>query len=78
MHNIVINYLRKTRMSNWHEPLIFTLALLAFVLGMSSMIMGFLPQPAGKDALKARVEYGFFGVSGLVLFVLFVYAMSNS
>ncbi len=63
-------------MSNWYEPILFGFALISFVLGISSIIMSFLPQPAGKNIMQAKIEYGFFGVSGLALFVLFVYGLS--
>ena len=63
-------------MGNWNDAILFGFALIAFVLGLSSIIMGFLPQPSAHGAMKNRIEYGFFGVSGIVLFILFVYALS--
>lgn len=63
-------------MSNWYEPILFGFALITFVLGISSIIMSVLPQPAGKNVMQAKVEYGFFGASGLALFALFVYGLS--
>lgn len=63
-------------MGNWSEAILFGCALVAFVLSVSSIIMGFLPQSSSESVMKARVEYGFFGVSGLVLFALFVYALT--
>lgn len=65
-------------MSNWHEPLIFVMALIAFVMGMSSLIMGLLPQPAGQNVMKNKVEYSFFGVSGLVVCLVFSYALATA
>ncbi|MDU0353186.1 hypothetical protein RS130_03885 [Paraglaciecola aquimarina] len=62
-------------MSNWYEPILFGLALITFVLGLTSVIMGALPQPADKDTMQTKIEYGFFGVSGLVLFAVFLYAL---
>jgi len=63
-------------MSNWGDAILFGFALVAFVLGMSSIIMGFIHKPAdAADLLQQRVEYGFFGVAGLVLFILFSYAL---
>lgn len=63
-------------MSNWGEAVIFGFALVAFVLGLSSIIMGFIHKPADAETLlQQRVEYGFFGVTGLVLFILFSYAL---
>ncbi len=65
-------------MSNWHEPLLFTFALITFVMGISSIIMSLFPQPANANPLQTKVEYGFFGVSGLALFAVFVYALCNA
>lgn len=65
-------------MGLWTDAIIFGLALFAFVLGLSSLIMGFLPQPASTDAIgvmKSKIEFGFFGVSGVVMSALFVYAI---
>jgi hypothetical protein len=63
-------------MGNWVEAILFGLALLAFVLGASSIIMAMTYRPAAADAeMKSKVEYGFFGVTGLVLGLLFVYAL---
>ncbi|GAA0372176.1 hypothetical protein GCM10009092_40570 [Bowmanella denitrificans] len=63
-------------MSNWIEALLFGLALLAFVLGFSSIIMAMIHKPVTVDAeMKEKVEYGFFGVAGLVLCILFSYAI---
>jgi Na+-transporting methylmalonyl-CoA/oxaloacetate decarboxylase gamma subunit len=65
-------------MSNWHEPLIFLLILISFVMGMSSIIMGFFAQPAETATMKTKVEYGFFGLTGLVLCALFSYALATA
>lgn len=63
-------------MGNWVEALLFGLALLAFVLGVSSIIMAMVYKPVAAEAgMKSKVEYGFFGVTGLVLGLLFVYAL---
>ncbi|WP_026376827.1 hypothetical protein [Aestuariibacter salexigens] len=51
-------------MSLWGDAILFGFALVAFVLGMTSIIMGFMPQP--EAGLKEKIEYGFFGVTGLV------------
>lgn len=61
-------------MSAWGEAFLFGVTLLAFVLGTSSLIMGFLPQPEGAG-MKEKVEYGFFGVSGLVIGLLLAIAI---
>lgn len=63
-------------MSNWSDAILFGFALVAFVLGLSSIIMGFLHTPVeGETPMQERVEYGFFGVAGLVLFILFGYGL---
>lgn len=65
-------------MSNWLEPLIFLLIVISFVLGLSSIIVGFLAQPAGAASMKAKIEYSFFGITGLVLCGLFSYALATA
>jgi hypothetical protein len=65
-------------MSNWYEPILFVFAVITLVMGLSSIIMGFLSQPAGTNPMQARIEYGFFGASGLVLFVIFLYALCTA
>lgn len=63
-------------MAEWGEALLFGVAVLAFVLGLSSIIMGFIAQPAGAaNEMKEKVEYGFFGVAGLVISLLFYIAI---
>ncbi|BDX08173.1 hypothetical protein [Planctobacterium marinum] len=61
-------------MGEWITAFVFGLFLMAFTLGVSSLIMAFLPVKEG-DAIRSQVEYGFFGVSGLVLSLVFVYAL---
>lgn len=63
-------------MSNWGDAILFGFALVAFVLGITSIIMGFIAQPSQQNTVKSRVEYGFFGVSAVVLFGLFTYALT--
>ncbi|WP_088332592.1 hypothetical protein [Lacimicrobium sp. SS2-24] len=64
-------------MGNWVEAILFGFALLAFVLGLSSILMAVIHKPVeAGDAMKSKVEYGFFGVTGLVLGLLFIYALS--
>tara|TARA_R110000868_G_scaffold174251_3_gene410823 strand:+ start:173 stop:370 length:198 start_codon:yes stop_codon:yes gene_type:complete len=64
-------------MGNWLEPLIFALALITFVLGVSSLIMSFLPQPVGAAVMKSKVEYSFFGIAGIVLCIVCTYALAT-
>jgi hypothetical protein len=65
-------------MSNWHEPILFGFILITFVLGISSIIMSFLPAPEGVNVMQSKVEYGFFGASALALFAVFVYALATT
>ena len=45
-------------MSTWGEALIFGAVLLAFVLGISSIIMGFICQSEDKEKrIKERIDY---------------------
>ncbi|GGD59053.1 hypothetical protein [Lacimicrobium alkaliphilum] len=63
-------------MGNWVEAVLFGLALLALVLGVSSIIMAMAYKPVAAGAeMKSKVEYIFFGITGLVLGLLFVYAL---
>lgn len=55
-------------MASIAEAALFALTLLAFVIGLSSIIMGFIPSPAA--GLREKVEYGFFGISALVISLL--------
>jgi hypothetical protein len=52
-------------MGQWVEALVFGLTIAAFVIGLSCIIMGFMPQQ--ESGMKEKVEYGFFGVSSLVI-----------
>lgn len=55
------------------EAILFGFTVLAFALGLSCVIMGFLPSPAG--GMKEKVEYAFFGVTGLVVGLLLTIAL---
>lgn len=61
-------------MSDWVSAVLFAAMLSTFVLGISSIIMSFF-QPEGENTLKYRIEYGFFGVSGLIATAVFMYAL---
>lgn len=61
-------------MAEWISALVFGLFLITFTLGLSSIIMAFITEK-GESALRSQVEYGFFGAAGLVLSLIFVYAM---
>jgi hypothetical protein len=61
-------------MAEWVNALVFGLFLLAFTIGLSSVISAILPNN-GEDALRSKVEYGFFGAAGLILSLVFIYAL---
>ena len=63
-------------MNEWISAIGFGAGLIAFVLGLTSIIMGFMTAKAGAEGMQEKIEYGFFGVSGLVVCVLMVYALS--
>lgn len=48
---------------------------LALILGFTLVIMGFISTKTGAEAMKERIEYGFLGVSGLVVSGLLAYAL---
>ncbi len=63
-------------MNDWINAIMFGIALIAFVLGLSSVIMGFMTSPAGENGMQEKIEYGFFGVSGLVVCLVLGYALA--
>ena len=67
---------RKKQMSDWVNAIVFGIALIAFVIGMSSIIMGFVTGNDGENVMQERIEYGFFGVSSLVLCLLMGYLLA--
>ncbi|TDF34691.1 hypothetical protein EYS14_23340 [Alteromonadaceae bacterium M269] len=65
-------------MGEWGEALLFGLVVIAFVLGLSSIIMGFIHQPQkDQSALAGKIEFGFFGVAGLVVSAVLTYGLSS-
>ena len=60
-------------MSSWAEAGLFGLTVLTIVLGVSSILMGIIPSPA--HGIKEKVEYGFFGVSSIVVGILLTVAI---
>lgn len=48
--------------------------LLALILGLSCIVMAIFTGKSGADALKERIEYGMFGVSGLAITALLAFA----
>lgn len=63
-------------MSEWLNALGFGVLVVAFVLGVSSLIMTAMIDKNSEKFMQQRVEYGFFGVSGLVIFLLLSYALA--
>ncbi|GAB5379952.1 MAG: hypothetical protein Alis3KO_14950 [Aliiglaciecola sp.] len=55
------------------EAILFGLTVFSFVIGVSCVIMGFIPSPAG--GMREKVEYSFFGVTGLVIGLLLLIAL---
>lgn len=56
------------------DTILFGLMMLALVLGLSCIVMAFLSEKKGAEALKERIEFGFFGVSGLAIMGLLAFA----
>ena len=63
-------------MNEWIGAIGFGAGLIAFVLGLTSIIMGFMTAKAGAEGMQEKIEYGFFGVSGLVVCGLMAYALA--
>ena len=60
-------------MASWAEAGLFGLTILTIVLGLSSIIMGIIPSPA--HGMKEKIEYGFFGVSSIIVGILLTLAI---
>lgn len=58
------------------DTILFGLMMLALVLGITCIVMAFLSNKKGAEALKERIEFGFFGVSGLAIMALLAVASS--
>ena len=50
-------------MTDWINAIVFGVALIAFTLGLSSIVMGFMTAETGAKGMQEKIEYGFFGVS---------------
>jgi hypothetical protein len=75
---IVHNTRRKLKgiiMSDWLNAILFGVGLVALVLGLSSIIMGLMSAKTGSSGLQEKIEYGYLGVSGLVVFLVVGYAL---
>lgn len=62
-------------MNDWLTTLLLGIALVAMVLGISSIIMGVITDKQGAEALKERIEYGFLGLASLVICGLIGYLL---
>ena len=56
------------------STLLFGVTMLVFVMGLSCIVMGVISSESGAAALKERIEYGFMGVSGIVVAALLFFA----
>lgn len=61
-------------MNEWFGAIGFGIGLLAFVIGVTCLIMGITG--ARTAGIQQKIEYGFFGVAGLVVCGLITYALS--
>ena len=63
-------------MTLWLEPIAYGAALVFFVLGFASIVTSFmLPTTDEQVRIKQKVEYRFFGISGLIGFAVMLYAI---
>ena len=63
-------------MADWINEIMFGVALIAFTLGLSSIVMGLMTAKAGAEGMQEKIEYGFFGVTGLIVCMLMAYALA--
>jgi hypothetical protein len=63
-------------MTDWINAILFGVAVMAFALGLTSIIMSFMTTETGGKGMQEKIEYGFFGVSGLVVCLLMGYALA--
>ena len=63
-------------MTDWINAVLFGIAVMAFALGLSSINMSFMTTETGANAMKEKIEYGFFGVSGLIVCLVMGYALA--
>ena len=57
-------------MIDWLHALGFAFAVAAFGLGLASVIMAFLSNKKGAAGMTEKVEYGFLGLSGVVISIV--------
>lgn len=53
---------------------LFGATLVALVLGLTCVVMAFLTGKSGAEGMREKIEYGFMGISGLVVTFLLAYA----
>ncbi len=53
---------------------LFGATAVAFVLGLSCIVMAFLSGKKGAEGMREKIEYGFMGFSGLAITLLLGYA----
>lgn len=58
------------------NTLLFGFMMLSLVLGISCIVMAIITSKKGAEGMKERIEYGFFGVSGLGIMGLLAYAIA--
>ena len=63
-------------MTDWINAVLFGIAVMAFALGLTSIIMSFMTTETGNKGMQEKIEYGFFGVSGIVVCLLMGYALA--
>ncbi|MBT0585873.1 hypothetical protein [Alteromonas oceanisediminis] len=63
-------------MADWLNAILFGVALVTVVLGLTSIIMAFMSDKQGADAMKERIEYGFLGLSALTIAGLVGYVLA--
>ena len=56
------------------NTVLFGLMMLALILGLTCVVMAFLSDKTGAEALKERIEFGFLGVSSLAIMALLAVA----
>ena len=63
-------------MGEWVDAILMGMLMLMFVLGLSTILMGVTASEKDGPVIQQRVEYGFMGVSALVICLLMLYGIS--
>lgn len=69
----MLEELRGKVMIDWINVVLFGIVVMVFVLGFSSIIMSFMIIEIGVNVMKEKIEYGFFGVLGLIVCLVMGY-----